>query len=98
MTLTRIELAQFRSWPRLALDLNARPLAIFGPNGAGKTNILEALSMLSPGRGLRNVAPGDQARQGIGAGWRIRAEIGDRSVETAAAPGEGRTVTLDDIE
>lgn len=96
MTLTRLELAQFRSWPRLGLELDDRPLAIFGPNGAGKTNILEALSMLSPGRGLRNAAPGDQARQGPGAGWRIRAEIGDHRVETGAAPGESRNVTIDD--
>lgn len=95
MTLSFLSLAQFRSWPRLALDFDHRPLAIFGPNGAGKTNILEALSMLSPGRGLRGVAPADQARQGIGAGWRIRATIDDRAVETSAPPGEGRVVTVD---
>nr|WP_220494942.1 MULTISPECIES: DNA replication/repair protein RecF [unclassified Paracoccus (in: a-proteobacteria)] len=89
-------LAQFRSWPRLALELDARPVAIFGPNGAGKTNILEALSMLSPGRGLRSAAPADQARRGPEAGWRIRATIDDRPVETGAAPGEGRHVTIDD--
>lgn len=96
MTLRHLSLAQFRSWPRLELELDDRPLAIFGPNGAGKTNILEALSMLSPGRGLRGAAPGDQARQGPDAGWRIRAQIGDRAVETGALPGESRSVTLDD--
>ena len=96
MTLTRLELAQFRSWPRLGLDLDDRPLAIFGPNGAGKTNILEALSMLSPGRGLRNAAPGDQARQGPDAGWRIRAVIGDHRVETGASLGESRKLIIDD--
>jgi len=96
VTLTRLELAQFRSWPRLGLDLDDRPLAIFGPNGAGKTNILEALSMLSPGRGLRNAAPGDQARQGPDAGWRIRAVIGDHQVETGASPGESRKLTIDE--
>ena len=96
MTLSRLALAQFRSWPRLALELDARPVAIFGPNGAGKTNILEALSMLSPGRGMRSAAPQDQARRGPEAGWRIRATIDDRQVETGAAPGEGRQVTIDD--
>ena len=96
MTLSHLSLAQFRSWPRLALDLDARPLAIFGPNGAGKTNILEALSMLAPGRGLRGAAAPDQARRGPDAGWRIRAQIGDRAVETLAAPGETRSVTIDD--
>ena len=96
MTLSRLALAQFRSWPRLALELDARPVAIFGPNGAGKTNILEALSMLSPGRGMRSAAPQDQARRGPEAGWRIRAAIGEHEVETGAAPGEGRHVTIDD--
>ena len=87
MTLSHLALAQFRSWPRLELELDDRPLAIFGANGAGKTNILEALSMLSPGRGLRGAAPGDQARQGPDAGWRIRATVDGRPVETGAAPG-----------
>ncbi|GLS80485.1 DNA replication/repair protein RecF [Paracoccus marinus] len=96
MTLTRLSLAQFRSWPRLDLDLGARPLAIHGANGAGKTNILEAVSMLSPGRGLRGAAPGEQARQGPDAGWRIRATVDGRPVETGAAPGESRNVLIDD--
>ena len=96
MTLTRLSLAQFRSWPRLDLGFDDQPLAIFGPNGAGKTNILEALSMLSPGRGLRGAAPAEQARQGVGAGWRIRAVIDGRPVETGAAPGEPRSTRIDD--
>ena len=96
MTLTRLSLAQFRSWPRLDLDLGGQPLAIHGANGAGKTNILEAVSMLSPGRGLRSAAPGDQARQGRDAGWRIRAVVGGRPVETGALPGESRSVLIDD--
>ena len=96
MTLRRLTLAQFRSWPRLDLDLDARPVALHGPNGSGKTNVLEAVSMLSPGRGMRGAAPADQARQGVGAGWRIRAEIGGRQVETSALPGASRSVTLDE--
>nr|WP_252733812.1 DNA replication/repair protein RecF [Paracoccus marinaquae] len=91
-----MSLAQFRSWPRLDLDLDRRPLAIFGPNGSGKTNILEGVSMLAPGRGLRGVPVPDQARQGKGAGWRIRARIGDHPVETAALPGQPRGVLIDD--
>nr|WP_220185283.1 DNA replication/repair protein RecF [Paracoccus sp. S1E-3] len=89
-------LAQFRSWPRLDLDLDARPVALHGPNGSGKTNVLEAVSMLSPGRGMRGAAPADQARQGVGAGWRIRAEIGGHQVETSALPGASRGVMLDE--
>ena len=96
MTLTHLSLAQFRSWPRLSLDLDHRPVAIFGANGSGKTNILEALSMLAPGRGLRNAAPGDQARKGVEAGWRIRAEIGKQQIGTEALPGQSRSVLIDD--
>ncbi|MDF3605632.1 DNA replication/repair protein RecF [Paracoccus sp. DMF-8] len=96
MTLSRLILAQFRSWARLDLDPDSRPLAIYGANGAGKTNILEAVSMLSPGRGLRQAPPGDQARQGPGAGWRIRAQIGEHQVQTGAAPGTPREVLIDD--
>lgn len=96
MTLTQLTLAQFRSWPRLALDLDRRPVAIFGPNGSGKTNILEAVSMLAPGRGLRGAAAADQARHDRQLGWRIRAAIAGRAVETAAPPGEARAVSLDD--
>ncbi|WBU64108.1 DNA replication/repair protein RecF [Paracoccus aerodenitrificans] len=96
MSLHRLTLAQFRSWPRLDLDLDARPVALYGANGSGKTNVLEAVSMLSPGRGMRGAAPHDQARQGVGAGWRIRAGIGDHQAETTAPPGGRREVMLDD--
>jgi DNA replication and repair protein RecF len=96
VTLRRISLAQFRSWPRLDLELDRRPLAISGPNGSGKTNILEAVSMLAPGRGLRGSPAPEQARQGKNAGWRIRAQIRDRQVETTSPPGQVRGVVIDD--
>lgn len=96
MSLSRLSLAQFRSWPRLDLDLDDRPVAIVGPNGSGKTNILEAVSMLAPGRGIRAAPAPDQARRDVGAGWRIRAQIGTRSVETTAPPGGARVVAIDD--
>lgn len=96
MTLSRLSLAQFRSWRRLDLSLDARPVAIFGPNGSGKTNILEAVSMLAPGRGLRGAPAPEQARQGPDAGWRIRARADGRAVETGALPGQPRIVLLDD--
>nr|WP_111299033.1 DNA replication/repair protein RecF [Paracoccus saliphilus] len=96
MTLGQLRLSQFRSWPRLELELDPRPLAIFGPNGAGKTNILEAVSMLAPGRGFRAAAAPDQARQGKEAGWRIRATLGNHAVETWAPPGQPRSVVIDD--
>ncbi len=96
MTLNRLHLTQFRSWNRLELDADDRPVAIHGPNGAGKTNILEAISMLAPGRGMRGALPGDQARRGPDVGWQIRADIGDTGVLTRALPGQPREVLVDD--
>lgn len=52
--------------------------------------------MLAPGRGMRAALPGDQARQGVGAGWRIRAVAGETQIETSALPGANRTVSIDE--
>lgn len=52
---TRLSLTGFRSYPSFQLHVDPRPVVITGPNGIGKTNILEALSFLSPGRGLRTI-------------------------------------------
>ena len=49
-----LKLINFRSHSDFSLSLSGKPLAIIGDNGAGKTNILEAISLLSPGRGIRN--------------------------------------------
>lgn len=95
MSLVRLRLTQFRSWERLGLELDQRPLAIHGPNGAGKTNILEAVSMLSPGRGMRGANAADQARRGPGAGWQIRAETDQHQIVTRALPGQSREVEID---
>ena len=54
--LTRLSLTDFRSYERADIPLDGRMVVLTGPNGAGKTNILEAVSLLSPGRGLRNAA------------------------------------------
>jgi DNA replication and repair protein RecF len=50
---TRLTLTRFRSYATVRLHCDARPVVLTGPNGAGKTNLLEAISFLSPGRGLR---------------------------------------------
>lgn len=60
--LTRLVVTGFRSYDRAALTLDPRPVVLTGPNGAGKTNLLEAVSLLAPGRGLRQAALGDIAR------------------------------------
>ncbi|MCX7645327.1 MAG: DNA replication/repair protein RecF [Rhodobacteraceae bacterium] len=94
-----LSLSHFRSHRHLRLVLDGRPVAIFGPNGAGKTAILEAVSMLSPGRGLRRAAPAELARRPEALGWKVAATVvtgeGSREIETGAAPGEARSVLVD---
>lgn len=51
--ITSLTLENFRNYPSLRLELPPQPVVLRGPNGAGKTNILEAISLFSPGRGLR---------------------------------------------
>jgi DNA replication and repair protein RecF len=53
IAVTRLTLTEFRCYGQLRIDLDPRPVVLTGPNGAGKTNLLEAVSFLSPGRGLR---------------------------------------------
>ena len=53
LTLTRLMLRDFRSYPALTLGLDSRVVVLAGENGTGKTNLLEAVSLLGPGRGLR---------------------------------------------
>ncbi|MDB5570590.1 MAG: recF [Hyphomicrobiales bacterium] len=75
----RLMLADFRSYPRLDLALEAaRMVALTGENGAGKTNVLEALSLLTPGRGLRRADLADCARIGGAGGFAISVEIEDQ--------------------
>ena len=59
----RVRLTDFRCYRTLALDLDERPVVLAGPNGAGKTNLLEAISFLVPGRGLRRARLTDVARR-----------------------------------
>ncbi|MEE8334303.1 MAG: DNA replication/repair protein RecF [Alphaproteobacteria bacterium] len=59
----RLRLTDFRCYARLALDLDARPVVLTGENGAGKTNLLEAISFLVPGRGLRAARLTEVARR-----------------------------------
>tara|TARA_R110002110_G_scaffold13596_19_gene64832 strand:+ start:4077 stop:5189 length:1113 start_codon:yes stop_codon:yes gene_type:complete len=69
--LSQLTLSHFRSHKRAVIDCDARPVAIHGPNGAGKTNILEAISLLSPGRGLRRSSAQDMTRRPEALGWKI---------------------------
>jgi len=97
--LSSLTLSQFRSHPTARLTLDGRPLAIWGPNGAGKTSILEAISLLSPGRGLRRAAAEDMARRPSETSWKVHATLATpqapREVETSSENGAARTVRID---
>jgi DNA replication and repair protein RecF len=75
----RLALTDYRNHEAARLDVGAGPsagiVAITGDNGAGKTNILEAVSMLGPGRGLRGAALPEIARQGGPGGWSVAAMV-----------------------
>jgi len=73
----RLVLGDFRSYAALRLELDARPVALSGPNGAGKTNLLEALSFLAPGRGLRRARLEEVGRTSApkGAAWTVAASV-----------------------
>lgn len=93
--LSTLTLLQFRSYRRAEIRADGRPVALFGPNGAGKTSVLEAISLLSPGRGLRRAAAEDLIRRQEHVGWKILAEINGHEVETHALPGTAREVRVD---
>lgn len=72
---SRLMLTDFRCYERVVLALRPGPVVLSGPNGAGKTNILEAVSLLSPGRGLRHAKAADMARMGGSGGFAVAATI-----------------------
>ena len=63
VAISRLTLSNLRSYTDLRLEIDHRPVVLTGPNGAGKTNLLEALSFLAPGRGLRGARLAQVARQ-----------------------------------
>jgi len=73
-----LKLANFRNYGSLALTLDARPVVLTGPNGAGKTNLLEAVSFLSPGRGLRRAGLDEVARRAGDGSWAVAATLVNR--------------------
>ena len=92
---TRLKLTGFRNYAALDLTLDPRPVALFGSNGAGKTNLVEAVSFLGPGRGVR-AAGADAVRRRTSAGhdpiWAVYAEAmtveGPVSLATGSDPAE----------
>ena len=94
--LEKLKLTNFRNYGSLALELPPRHVVLTGNNGAGKTNILEAISFLSPGRGLRRAPYDTVTKSGTDRGWTVFAQLqgamGDVSIGTGiqdAAVGAG---------
>ncbi len=86
MAITRLSLENVRNHHALDLAPSAHFVLLTGPNGAGKTNILEALSLLAPGRGLRR-APLREVARDVGPGtFAISAQIGDVRLGTGTLP------------
>jgi DNA replication and repair protein RecF len=83
---TRLILTDFRSYAAATLEPASGFVLLFGENGAGKTNLLEAVSMLTPGRGLRGGALSDMARRGGGGAWAVAAKIGEVDIGTGTLP------------
>lgn len=94
-----IKLSHFRSHKVTKLELSGRPVAIHGVNGAGKTSLLEAVSLLSPGRGLRRATTQEMTRKAEAIGWKISAVIATpndtHEVETWSEAGAPRQVRID---
>ncbi len=83
----RLTLADFRSYERLDLALDGRPVALSGPNGAGKTNALEAISLLGPGRGLRHARLEELPRLDGDGGWAVSIRLETAGDEIALGVG-----------
>lgn len=92
----RLTLTDFRNYGHLSLSVGPEPQVLIGANGAGKTNLLEAVSLLAPGQGLRRAALLDFARGSGDGRWavaaRMHAHLGAIEIGTGvmapAGPGE----------
>ena len=103
LAVTRLRLTDFRSYQRAEYDGDARPVVLTGPNGAGKTNMLEAVSFLAPGRGLRQARLSEIDRRADGVvGWGVAATVSGASGPVDLGTGreqdqQRRTVRLNGV-
>ncbi len=86
MTISRLTLTDFRSYADGVVTPGPGLIVLTGENGAGKTNILEAVSMLVPGRGLRGAPLVEMARQAGAGGFGVAARLGDVEIGTGTRP------------
>jgi DNA replication and repair protein RecF len=79
LSVTRLALTNFRSYAGVEIVVGGAPVVLAGPNGAGKTNLLDAISLLSPGRGLRGAKLSEHVRKGPSASpetlWAVAATV-----------------------
>jgi DNA replication and repair protein RecF len=99
LALSAVSLSHFRSHKHASLSVDQRPIAIFGANGAGKTNLLEAVSLFSPGRGLRRATGEALIRRPEALGWKVTGVLQTNTqvheIETQATPETARQVRVD---
>ncbi len=99
LALTELTLSHFRSHKLARLEMGGQPVAIYGPNGAGKTNIVEAVSLFSPGRGMRRAGAGEMARRPEALGWKVAGVLRSgghvHEVDTWSEGGSARQVRID---
>ncbi|MEM8979202.1 MAG: DNA replication/repair protein RecF [Pseudomonadota bacterium] len=97
--LTGLKLSHFRSHQITEIQTDARPIAITGANGAGKTNILEAVSLFSPGRGLRRASAEDMTRRPEALGWKLTSRVSilerPHEIETWSEAHTARQLKID---
>jgi DNA replication and repair protein RecF len=75
LAVRQVRLTDFRNYRQLRLDCGSEPVVLVGPNGAGKTNLLEALSFLAPGRGLRRARLDEVTRRPDASVWAVAATV-----------------------
>jgi DNA replication and repair protein RecF len=106
LAVTRVQLTNFRSYANVELAVSTRPVVLAGLNGAGKTNILDAISLLAPGRGLRGAKLSEHIRRGPSAPsealWAVAATVsrGAESYDVGTGlmlGGERRAVRLNGV-
>lgn len=101
----RLRLTEFRSYADLSLDLRPGPVVLTGANGTGKTNLIEAVSLLAPGSGLRRAPYAELGRIGGSGRWAVAAVVrtggGRFNIGTGPAArveegeGSGRMIRID---
>lgn len=87
MRLLRLSLTDFRNFATVTWRPRARISVFYGPNGSGKTNLLEAVSLLTPGRGLRGARNAELRRHGATGGWAVAGRFATKEGETDIGTG-----------